>query len=88
MASAMMAKCSVVPILRPVGTNEGGVKRITCYRVEHHHRGKVLVSQHPRDFSGTGSDDLRVLTVDHFIDSEAVLVHETRHVTPRSLMVA
>ena len=86
MTSSMMTKCSVVPILSPVGTNNWGVTRpspVIASNTEH--RGKVLVSQHPRDFSGTGSDDLCVLTVDHFIDSEAVLVHENRHVTPRPL---
>ena len=80
----MMARYSMVPILSPGGANKGGGYHapIICYRSEDHYRGKMLASQHLRDFRGTSSDDLGVLTFDQFIVSDGVLVHHHRHVTP------
>ena len=79
----MMDRYPVVPILSPGGANKGGITRpLSVTAEETITRGKMLASQHLSYFRGTGSDDLGVLTFDHFIVSDDVLVHHHRHVAP------
>ena len=81
----MMARYSMVPILSPGGANKGGITRplsVTAVKTITEARCLLRISQHLSYFRETGSDDLGVLTFDHFIVSDDVLVHHHRHVTP------